>query len=195
MMRAIQSAVHAIALVLWVVGSSPQAPSAVEFQDQGLFRALLAHLSRDRTSALSVVQVTPLGLRKPSASDWAWFGLPTNALQTKVDGAGSSASANFRPESFPPTTALLPEENLQRLRRALKAPDSREAWGRFRQQYNVQAVYAFSNPIVTDDGLNAFVVYSFTCGPQCGQSGFALLYRASRDASWNVVKELPTAIS
>ena len=164
-------------------------------QDDGMFRAVLEQLSRDGATSRWVVQATPLRLVRPSAADWAWFGLSTKALQEKVAGTSDSISADLKDGLFPRATSLLTAQDLQRLRVALREPDSGEVWAAFRRRHHVQAFYAFSSPIVSDDGLNALVYYSLTCGPQCGESGFVLLDRASVDGPWSVAKQLPKAIS
>ncbi len=92
---------------------------------------------------------------------------------------------------------MLGREDEQRLRNRLTLafPDGRDAWATFQRQFDAHALYGFSVPIVTDDRLDAFVYYSVTCGPQCGQTGFVLLHRVSPDGVWKITHDLPKTIS
>jgi hypothetical protein len=194
MMRNAGESILAVGLLALSVFTSIAANGRLQAED-GIFSSVLNQLARDKSLSRWVVQATPLRLVRPSSADWTWFGPSAKALQAKVAGAPDSASADFTDGVFPHDTSLVPTLDLQRLREALRAPDAREVWAAFRRQHRVEAFYAFSTPIVTDDGLTALVSYSRTCGPQCGESGFVLLNRASLDAPWRVTKQLPKAIS
>jgi hypothetical protein len=184
----------ALVIVAWGASTTVAPLSARQAPDDGVFAAILKDRPGTEPPFRWAVSATPLPVVRPSATDWAWFGPSTRALEEKVASGPDAAPADFHAAAFPPNVSLLTTTDVEFLREALRGPDSRNVWEAFLVQHHVRALYAFSTPVVTDDGLRALVFYALTDGVQSGRSGFFLLHRASRDAAWSVL-ELPKSMS
>jgi hypothetical protein len=57
--------------------------------------------------------------------------------------------------------------------------------------HTVKARIAFSDALVTPDGLDALVYYEARCGSLCGEGGYAWLRRESVGARWSLKKKIP----
>jgi len=60
---------------------------------------------------------------------------------------------------------------------------------------NKGAWLAFSDALITGDGLHALVYYRAECGGLCGEEGYAWLRRTTGDAAWTLAKKVPTRFS
>ena len=190
--RRIKAYLAAIALL----GVAPATPAGGQAsQDASLLGAALVYLSRDAQSMRFVIEATPLALQRPDDAAWSWVGQSRDALRISVEAADDSTSSAFPSRSLPPNTSLLTKDEAQQLHGALSRVDSKEAWETFCRRYQARALYAFSVPVITGDGLQAFLVYSRTCGVQCQETGFMWLTRDARESAWTVEKQLPTTIA
>jgi len=165
-------------------------------EDRGIYEAVIKALLRGDLPSALVIQAPPLGLPLPSASDWRLLDPEISTLQTKVEAARLGPADSFSGESFPPGTQLVPKEQIEELFRTAPRGNSLEdRWLPFRSRFNVSSFQAFSRPIITDDGLNALVYYSHSCGTLCGETGYAVLHRSSLSEAWVVARRLRKSVS
>jgi hypothetical protein len=186
------------AISIGVVLLTVQTPGIAQApEERGIYEAVLKMLlGRSLPSAL-VMQTPPLVLPHMSASEWRILDPDTSStLQTKVEAARSAPTDSFSGGSFPPGTQLVPKEQIEELFRTAPSGNSPESsWLPFRSRFNVSSFQAVSRPIITDDGLNALVYYSHSCGLLCGETGYAVLYRSSLSEVWVVARRLRKSIS
>ena len=180
----------AVAFVM-AVGSFAQ---AVDGEDE-IFRLLLVDRLRDaKPNSVTVIQATTLRFPRLRDSQWAFFGAPVQTLRLKIESSAEFTPDAFALELFPPSTQLVSQAELQPLGGA-PLDDLLRSWAAFRDRFRAQTFYAFSSPVVSDDGLDALVFRATSCGPQCGRTDLFWIHRAARSEPWSIAKELPMGIS
>ena len=180
----------AVALVM-AAGSFAQ---AVHGKDE-IFRLLLVDRLRDaKPNSVTVIEATPLRFPRLTESQWAFLGAPVQTLRLKSERGAESTQDTFALDLFPPSTQLVAPAELQPLRRA-PLDDLLKSWAAFRDRFGAQTFYAFSSPVVSDDGLDALVFRATACGPQCGQTDVFWIHRAARSEPWSIAKVLLMGIS
>jgi hypothetical protein len=178
-----------VVMLLASVSTFPSSAVGDTAIEQEIFWALLVRPGR---SSVAVVDATPIPLVQPTASQWIWFGDSAAALRSEVESTVEITPDLFTIGSFPPSTHLVPRADLQPLRGGL---ETMPRWAVFRDRYGAREVFAFSRPVVTDDGLDALVYRVLTDGPGSGRTDLFWLHRAARSDAWSVAKELPISIS
>jgi hypothetical protein len=180
----------AVALVM-ASGSFTQAVHG----EEEIFRLLLVDRLRGaKPDSVTVVEATPL--RFPRLTEWQWefFGAPVQTLRLKSERSAEFTLDTFALGWFPPSTQLVPQAELQPLRRA-PLEDLLRSWAAFRDRFGTEKFYAFSSPVVSDDGLDALVFRATSCGPQCGRTDLFWIHRAAPSESWSIAKVLNMGIS
>jgi hypothetical protein len=162
--------------------------------EREIYEAILTDILRGSLPAALLIQAAPRPMQRPSTSDWDKLGGFGTQLRARVDSAQSVSIEPFTPASFPAGTRLVTEAELTEIRAASSPIGFEDYWRRIREKFGVQSLQSFSHPIVTDDGLQAFVVYGNGCGFLCGESGFAWVHRTSRAEPW-IVKRLVKIVS
>ena len=168
---------------------------AQDSADRGIYEAMLIVLLRGDLPSVVVVQAVPLPLPAPSAADWQWLGAGSDALRIAVERSRPLAVEPFVVEAFPPGTQLVPREEIEEQFRSAPRGRPEDIWTAFSARYKAQSFQGFSRPVKSENGLDAFLWYSHSCGSLCGESGYAWLHRASSDVAWAVSKRLPKVVS
>lgn len=180
-------------------GSAPIQAISIQqrsVDERGIYHAVLMSLFNGNVPAPLVVQTMPLAMPPPSESDWTWFGPGTKELRATVSLAVPVAPMAFVVELFPAATTLATwEEILELFQTAPPGGGPEGRWLPFRTRFKAQTFQGFSRAVVSDDGLNALVYYSYACGSTCGEAGYAWLQRSAINSTWAVIKRLPKVVS
>jgi len=185
------------AITIGVVLLAVQTRGIAQARDErGIYEAVIKMMLRGDLPSALVIQTPPLVLRLPSASDWRMLSPESDTLQTKIEAARPGSADPISGESFPPGTQLVPKEQIEDLfRTAPRGNSPEDSWIPFRARFNVSSIQAFSRPIITNDGLDALVYYSHSCGTLCGETGYAVLHRSSPSEAWVVARRLRKSVS
>ena len=70
-----------------------------------------------------------------------------------------------------------------------------DAWAAFKRQHGADGWLAFSEALLTPDGLDALLYYEAECGGLCGESGYAWLHRDSVQSAWSIKKKIVRRLS
>ena len=160
--------------------------------DRDLYTALLQNILHVPVVTAAVVDASPMALTPLSDTDWRMLGSLGPQLRAKVDRRRPGPPVPFTTASFPPGTRVIAAEDIESV---LTARPPAGGWFAFQERFKIHSFQAFSRAVVSDDGLDALVRYSHTCGNQCGETGFALLHRNSTRDRWLVTRRLPKIMS
>jgi hypothetical protein len=136
--------------------------------EQAIFRPLLART--DRSSLPVVVDARPLPVRRPTDSQWEWFGDSAAALKSPLEDALMLEVEMFSSASFPPATTLVSHAELP-LR------ETATSWAEFVDRFGPREVLRFSRPVISQDRRHALVYRAQARGPQDGRTDLFLLRR------------------
>jgi len=178
-------------LLAFTLVATPQAATPQASTDErSIFDAVLKDLLGKELPGALLIESTPRAFNYVGEFDWKKFGPTPDALSPKLK---TLSTVPFTVDAFPKGAQLIAQQDLMELF-SPKNRDFDEAWTIVRTKYKVQSTQAFSRPVITDDGLDAYVMYSHGCGMLCGQYGYAWLHRTSRSDSW-VVKRFVKIVS
>ena len=125
-------------------------------------------------------------LYAPNDRVWQVLGPVPAALRRQVTGIAAAEAPPSTElhtiEQFPAGAHVLPQSEGLALIRG--GPRDMSGYPALQQKYGAGNVLSLSKPVITDDGLDAFVHYSHGCGSACGTLGYVWLHRMSRGQPW-----------
>lgn len=131
-------------------------------------------------SGFAIIEVTIAmpSLATMAEDRWQRFdGLPLE-IRRLATRPTPTKPGKLDPSAFPAGTRFVPAQAI-----ASSGFANRGAW------------LAFSSPIVSKDGLHAFVHYRAECGGLCGEEGYVWLRRSSIEGAWQLALELTSRVS
>jgi hypothetical protein len=130
-----------------------------------------------------VVRDTLLAMPPIDTSGPAFAELP-GELRRRASGPVPTAVRLVDPRLVPSGVRIRPAASLP-----VSGHDER--WSAFREREPASAWLAFSDALVTTDGLDALIYYDSVCGAgTCGESGYVWVRRDSLQVPWRLVKKL-----
>jgi hypothetical protein len=136
-----------------------------------------------------LIREEPVPMRAISGSQTDWlrqFDDVPEVLRRAASQDSPAKTLKLDPAWFPAAARFISERAIQEV----FAGGGAANWSVFQQKYRSQGWLAFSDVLVTKDGLDAFLYYEAACGGLCGEGGYAWLKRDPNTSRWSLVKRI-----
>jgi hypothetical protein len=148
---------------------------------RGLYVAALDLIFRREHPGRLLVQAETVPLPHVINEDWTrqLEGAPAE-LRAQLAPGTARRSVWHNLAAFPPQSQLLPQAEITKAIGLFGAGDI----ARLRNRFGTSSYQAFSQVLVTADGLHALVQYGHHCGNLCGEGSLVWFSRSDRASSW-----------